>query len=119
MKRERIKTTKGTTRRMRRQDMSIFRAERDKRKASADASTFTYNLAPRGRGPAKERNPHHHSVATVTDMRNGQFVVRQYAWTLDYPANVPSPGREEVAEPRYFVNFGHAKDLADEINRIV
>ena len=31
MKREKIKTTRGTARRLRRRDMSVFRAEREKR----------------------------------------------------------------------------------------
>ena len=119
MKRERVKTPRGTARKLRRQDMSIFRAERDKRRDAADASTITFNTYPGSGGRTKERNPHHHSVATVTDMRDGTFVVRQYDWTLDYPANVPCPCRREVSVPKDFATFGHAKTLADEINRIV
>lgn len=117
MKREKIKVPRGTARRLRRADMSIFRAERDKRREAESAGTHTFNQAARTSRPA-ERNPHGHSVATVTDMRNGEYVVRQYDWTATYPANVPSPLRNEIAAPRYFRTYGAAKELSDEINRI-
>ena len=116
MKREKIKVPRGTARRLRRQDMAIFRAERDKRRESADASTISYNLAPT-RGKAIERNPHGQSVATVTDL-GGQYVVRQYDWSSAYPANVPCPLRQEIGAKRYFATYGAAKEYADEINRI-
>ena len=117
MKRERIKTPRGTARRLRRSDMSVFRNERDKKREADSAGTHTFNTYPR-RGIPAERNPHQHSVATVTDMRNGLFLLRQYDWTKDYPANVPAPHRYEVGVPRHFDTYGAAKEAADEINRI-
>ena len=117
MKREHIKTARGTARRLRRQDMSIFRAERDKRRDAVGAVDIQYKVF---QGPirAREGNPHNHAVATVTDVGNGGYVVRQYGWTNAYPANVPCPCREEVAMPREFRTYGAAKGCADEINRI-
>lgn len=117
MKREKIKTPRGTARRLRRSDMSVFRNERDKKRESDSAGTHTFNTAPR-RPQLREASPHAHSVATVTDMRNGEYVVRQYDYSKDYPANVPCPLRNPVAAPRYFATYGAAKELADEINRI-
>lgn len=117
MKREKIKVPRGTARKLRRMDMAVFRNERAKRKEAENPGTHTFKVYPRA-GRAPERNPHFHSVATVTDMGNGQHVVRQYAWSIDYPANVPAPHREEVAERRYFSTYGAAKEVADEINHI-
>lgn len=117
MKREKIKVPRGTARRLRRADMSIFRAEREKRREAASAGTHTFNQAARGAHPT-ERNPNGHSVATVTDMRNGEYVVRQYDWSSTYPANVPCPHRNEIAAPRHFRTYGAAKELSDAINRI-
>ena len=117
MKHERIKKPHGTARKLRRQDMSIFRAEREKRRESATVVDFNYKVFL---GPirAREGNPHNHTVATVTDRGNGEYIVRQYAWTNSYPANVPCPCREEVAVPKEFRTYGAAKECADEINRI-
>lgn len=118
MKREKIKVPRGTARKLRRADITVFKAEREKRsREAASAGTHTVNFAPR-QGKASERNPHGHSVATVTDMGNGSYVVRQYDWTATYPANVPCPHRNEIGSPRTFATYGAAKELADEINRI-
>lgn len=117
MKREKIKTPRGTARKLRRADMSVFRAERDKRREAENPGTHTAHFAV-ARGRAPERNPHGHSVATVTDMGDGQYVVRTYGWTPSYPANVPCPLREEVAVSQWFNTYGSAKEAADEINHI-
>lgn len=119
MKREKIKTPRGTARKLRRADITVFKAEREKRRSKEfSAGTHTVNWAgPQGRSP--ERNPHFHSVATVTDLRNGQYVVRQYDWTNDYPANVPAPLRHEIGARQYFDTYGSAKEVSDEINRIM
>ena len=117
MKREKIKTPRGTARRLRRADMGVFRNERDKRREADSAGTHTFNTYPR-RGIPAERNPHGHSVATVTDLRDGHYVVRQYDWSKDYPANVPCPLRKEIGAQRHFRSYGPAKEMSDEINHI-
>ena len=118
MKREKLKTPRGTARRLRRSDMSVFRAEREKRGEASSAGTHTFNVSTVRGGRAPERNPHHHSVATVTDMGNGTYQVRQYDWTHDYPANVPCPRRNLIGSILHFATYGAAKEHADEINRI-
>jgi hypothetical protein len=117
MKREKIKTPRGTARELRRADMSIFRAERDKRRESENPGTHTFKVAAHGGGRSPERNPHHHSVATVTDMRDGTYVMSQYDYSQDYPANVPSPHRALLSR-KVFHTYGAAKEASDEINRI-
>lgn len=117
MKREKIKVPRGTARRLRRADITVFKAEREKRKQAFSAGTHTVKFYPGG-GRAPERNPHAHSVATVTDMGDGTYHVRQYDYSSAYPANVPCPLRNEIAARRILNTFGAAKECADEINRI-
>jgi len=116
MKREKIKVPRGTARRLRRADITVFKAERLKRRAATGSITHSVTWAQQVK--AADRNPHAHAVATVTALPDGQYVVRQYEWTATYPANVPAPHRNEVAVPQYFSTYGAAKECADEINRI-
>jgi hypothetical protein len=114
---EKMKVARGTARKFRRMSMDVFRQEQSRRaKAAADAVTITYNLAGH-RGTHRELNQHLHDVATITDLRNGLFVVRRYQSTPDYPANVPAPHRKLLF--RYpVVTKNKAVTDAERINAI-
>jgi len=89
-----MKVERGTARMIRRSDMAVFRNERAKMIALNDRSTFNVKVAPR-RNALQPLNPHLRDVAAIVAIGNGQAIVRICKSTTTYPANVPSPFREQ------------------------
>lgn len=114
---KKMKVARGTARKGRRLSMDVFRSEQSaKRAAIANAVTVTYTTFGT-RAAHRELNPHLHDVATVTDLRNGYFVVNRYESSPAFPANVVAPRRKFLF--RYaLMSQGQAISTADRVNSI-
>ena len=110
-----MKTVKGTARKLRRADITVFKALREKKLSSLPKSTHHCNFAPK-RGAMREGNPHLHDVATVCAVAPGLALVTTWESTTDFPANVPCFGRAKKYSYG-IMGRGAALQIAAKINQ--